>query len=72
MVSEKPFDLKELFKPMSVWLVSLIYEMRTFAKETPQPSFSSIVPKSNGRSFKKKASELFAKARKLVCLRYKL
>ena len=37
MVLEKPFGLKELFKLMSFWLVSLIYEMITFAKETPQP-----------------------------------
>ena len=37
MILERPFDLNELFKPMSVWSASLIFEMRTFAKETPQP-----------------------------------
>ena len=37
MVLERPFDLNELFKPMTVWSASLIFQMRTFAKETPQP-----------------------------------
>ena len=35
MVLKRPFGLKELFKSMSVWLASLLFEMRTFAKETP-------------------------------------
>ena len=61
MVSERPFSLKELFKLMSVWSASLIFEMRTFVKKnttTVNASFLPIVPKSNIGHFKKK-SEFF-------------
>ena len=33
MVLERPFGLKEPFKPMSACLASLIFEMRIFAKK---------------------------------------
>ena len=34
---KRPFGLEEQFKQMHFWLVLLTFEMRTFAKETPQP-----------------------------------
>ena len=63
MVLERPFCLKEPFKPMSACLASLIFEMRIFAKKTTTTVNASFPPIFG--HFKKK-SEFLVKARKLV------
>ena len=44
MVLERPFGLKEPFKPMSACLVSLIFEKRIFAKKTTTAENASFLP----------------------------
>ena len=44
MVLERPFGLKEPFKPMSACLASLIFEMRIFAKKTTTTVNASFLP----------------------------
>ena len=74
MVLKRPFGLKELFKPMIVWLASLIFEMRTFAKKPHHNHkfFCELFPKVMVGHFKDFFSDSFVEAHKLVRLRYKL